>query len=268
MTLLLLIVDQQSNLLGHVRSFFITVSTPFYRFVDMPDKLLESSEDNLQTRSGLIEDNARLRSELLVLKAKVQKLASLAAENVRLRELLNSSAILQDNVLAAEIVGISPDPSRHFVLVNKGRADGVTIGQSAIDAYGLLGQIVEVGEYSSRILLITDVTHSIPVQVNRNGVRSIAEGHGLIHELELRHVAATTDIKVDDILVSSGLGGKFPVGYPVARVSSVEHDPGKPFAIVKLTPSAQLDRTRHVLIVFSADVGLNPKTQSALGEVQ
>jgi rod shape-determining protein MreC len=120
-----------------------------------------------------------------------------------------------------------------------------------------MGQIIEVGPVYSRALLITDSTHALPVQVNRNGVRSIAEGTGLLHELMLRHVAATTDIQVGDLLVSSGLGQRFPVGYPVGVVTEVTVDPGQPFATVKATPSAALNRSRYVLLVFTHSEQLN-----------
>lgn len=227
------------------------IATPFYWVADIPAQISAWSDHNFRSRQSLLNDNNRLRAETLLLKAHVQKLASLEAENVRLRELLNSSAILDDSVLVAEMIGVSPDPIHHEIIINKGEADGLYIGQPVIDALGLMGQVVEVGPLQSRVLLITDATHAIPVQVNRNGVRSIAEGVGLLHELVLQHVAATTDIKVGDLLVSSGLGGRFPVGYPVATVNEVTIDPGQPFAIVKAMPSAALDRSRHVLLVFS-----------------
>lgn len=186
-----------------------------------------------------------------MLKAKVQKLAALEAENERIRELLNSSALLDETVLVAELIGVSPDPLHHEIIINKGIKDHLIVGQPVLDAEGLMGQVVNVGPTHSRVLLITDATHAIPVQVNRNGVRSIAEGVGVLHELTLRHVSATTDIKVGDLLVSSGLGGRFPQGYPVAEVIEVTIDPGQPFAIVRAQPSAQLDRSRHVLLVFN-----------------
>ncbi len=198
-----------------------------------------------------MEENKRLKSETLLLTAKVQKLAALEAENVRLRELLNSSALLDDSVLVAELIGVSPDPLRHQIIINKGVDDGLYVGQPVIDALGLMGQITEVGPVYSRALLITDSTHALPVQVNRNGVRSIAEGTGLLHELILRHVAATTDIQVGDLLVSSGLGQRFPVGYPVGVVTEVTVDPGQSFATVTATPSAALNRSRYVLLVFT-----------------
>ena len=130
--------------------------------------------------------------------------------------------------------------------------DGVFVGQPLIDADGLLGQVVEVSPLNSRALLITDATHSIPVQVNRNGVRAIAEGIGSLTSLEIHHVSATTDIQEGDLLVTSGLGGRFPVGYPVAVVSEIERDPGQAFARIMARPSAALERSRHVLLVFTS----------------
>lgn len=227
------------------------VATPFYWVADIPSRLSDWGEGAFVSRQTLQEDNKHLKAEAMLLKAKVQKLASLEAENVRLRELLNSSALLDDTVLVAELIGVSPNPLQHYIIINKGVEDGLYVGQPVLDALGLMGQIIAVGPKHSRAMLITDATHAIPVQVNRNGVRSVVEGIGLLHELALRHVADTTDIRVGDLLVSSGLGGRFPVGYPVAVVSEVTADPGQPFLTVKAQPSAQLNRSRHVLLVFS-----------------
>jgi rod shape-determining protein MreC len=158
---------------------------------------------------------------------------------------------LRDDVLVAELIGVSPEPERHHLVINKGKEDGVFVGQPLIDADGLMGQIVEVSGGTSRALLVTDVTHSVPVQVNRSGVRAIAEGTGALGSLEVRHVSATTDIEPGDLLVTSGLGGRFPVGYPVAVVEAVEREAGDAFAHVVAVPTAALDRTRHVLLVFT-----------------
>ena len=187
----------------------------------------------------------------MLLQGRSLKMASLLADNVRLRALLNSTELLRDDMLVAELIGVSPDPVRHQLVLNKGSADGVFIGQPIIDAQGLIGQIVEVSVATSRALLITDATHSIPVQVNRNGVRAIAEGTGALGAMEIRHVSATTDIREGDFLVTSGLGDRFPGGYPVGVVTVVERDPGQAFARVLAAPSAELDRSRHVLLVFS-----------------
>ena len=249
--LALILAGQRFGWLNTAHSKLTVIAAPFYWLTDLPGKGMEWAEQTFRTRETLTKDNEQLRAETLLLRAKVQKLAALEAENVRLRELLNSSALLDESVLVAELIGVSPDPLHHEIIVNKGSGDGVYIGQPVIDALGLMGQVISVGPLQSRVLLITDATHALPVQINRNGVRSIAEGVGLYHELELQHVAATTDIKVGDLLVSSGLGGHFPVGYPVAVVSEIVVDPGQPFAIVKAKPSAALDRSRHVLLVFT-----------------
>ncbi len=233
------------------RAALAAVVYPFYWIADIPARVSNWGTESLVSRSTLIEENDRLRGESILLEAQVLQMAALRAENVRLRALLNSSALLQDDVLVAELVGISPDPSRQLVVLNKGSSDGVFAGQPLIDSQGLMGQVVEVTGSSARVLLITDSTHAIPVQVNRNGVRAIVEGVGRLDRLELRHVAATEDIEVGDLLVSSGLGGRFPVGYPVAEVTDVVRDPGQTFARVLARPSAALNRSRHVLLVFT-----------------
>lgn len=203
------------------------------------------------SREMLFVENERLQSEAQILHGKVQKLVSLTAENVRLRELLSSSTVLQDSVLVAETISVSPNPMHHQILVNKAEVDGVYVGQAVIDAYGLIGQVTEVNSLHAKVILISDARHAIPVQINRNGVRAVAEGTGRIDTLSLPNLVETTDIKAGDLLVSSGLGQRFPVGYPVGVVESVESDPGLPFLNVVLRPSAKLDRVRHVLLVFA-----------------
>lgn len=242
--------DQRLKWFQPVPEVLSVLATPFYWLADLPARMSDWGSDNLVSRSTLLADNQRLRSEALVLKGKVQKMAALAAENTRLRELLNSSALLNDTVLVAELINVSPDPLRHQVTINKGSSDGVFVGQPVIDAYGLVGQVSEVSRFFSRVLLLADTTQAVPVQVNRNGVRAIAEGTGRLDELRLLHVAATTDIQAGDLLVSSGLGRRYPAGYPVATVVAVEDDPGQPFLQVTARPSAQLDRSRHLLLVF------------------
>lgn len=228
------------------------ISAPFYWVSDLPAKAGEWADTRVMSRSRLEQENEALRTELLVLRRKVQLLASLSAENVRLRQLLNSADILGDRVIIAELIGVAPDPTVHKVVVNRGAAEGVYIGQAMVDANGLMGQVVNVGQHTSEVLLITDTTHALPVQINRNGVRLVAEGVGNLYELVIRHVASTVDIQEGDLLVSSGLGQRFPVGYPVARVVNVHIDPGKPFARVIARPEAEMNRSRHVLLVFDA----------------
>lgn len=249
----LIVADLRFNALATTRSIIDIGAAPIYWVANIPSRLGDWNDTHLTSRADLFESNERLLRESLVLQGRSQQMASLQAENVRLRALLNSSAILRDDVLVAELIGVSPDPMRHQLVINKGSTDGVFLKQPLIDADGLLGQIVQVSAMSSRALLVTDATHSIPVQVNRNGVRAIAEGTGSLASLEIHHVSATTDIREGDLLVSSGLGGRFPVGYPVAVVVEIERDPGEAFARILARPSAELDRSRHVLLVFTAN---------------
>src|SRR5690606_3533546 len=211
----------------------------------------EGMTSQISSRSELLAENEKLKAEALLLQRRLQKLAALTEQNVRLRELLNSAALVDEQVLVGELIGVDPNPFTHRIIIDKGGKDGVFLGQPVLDARGLMGQVVEVMPYTSRVLLLTDTTHSIPVQVNRNGLRAIAVGTGNPESLELRHVADTADIKEGDLLVSSGMGQRFPAGYPVATVKEVIHDSGQPFAIVRATPTAALNRSRHLLLVFS-----------------
>ena len=253
--LILILLNTYTSLLDPLRAHLATLVSPLYSIVDAPGEAVSWTRDAIRSREQVQQENAAMKAELLIHKRKLQQMAALAAENVRMRQLLNSADMVKDRVLVAELVGISPDPLTHRVIVNKRAAQGVYLGQPLLDAYGLMGQVVEVSEYTSQVLLITDATHALPVQINRNGVRAVAEGSGDLYSLKLRHLANTVDVREGDLLVSSGLGQRFPVGYPVAQVVSVEHDPGKPFARVEARPQAQLNRSRHVLLVFSADNG-------------
>jgi rod shape-determining protein MreC len=264
--LCLITVDLRYNSLETTRSTLDTLGAPIYWVADLPLRFRDWGEEQVQSRAQMLEESERLSRENLVLQGRSQQMAALQAENVRLRTLLNSTAMLRDDVLVAELVGVSPDPVRHQLVLNKGSMDAVFVGQPLIDADGLMGQIVEVSPASSRALLITDATHSIPVQVNRNGVRAIAEGTGSLGSLEIRHVSATTDIQIGDLLETSGLGGRFPGGYPVAVVTAIERDPGQMFAHVVAGPSAALDRSRHVLLVFATNNPEMPNTPDTPGD--
>lgn len=226
------------------------IAEPVYRVANIPTAIGDWFANSLRTSDSIRIDNERLAAENLLLKGKVQRLASLEAENTRLRQLLNSSALVGNTVLIAELVGVLPDPARQVVVISKGSEDGVYLGQPVLDAEGLFGQVVDISKNQSRVMLITDSTHAVPVQVNRNGVRAIAEGTGLMDTLVIPNLVVTTDIQVGDLLMSSGLGGYFPAGYPIATVVEVATDPGQPFLVVKARPTAQLDRSRQLLLVY------------------
>ncbi len=248
-SLMYLFTDWLDPIKGHAQD----IVAPLYWISNFPNQLDEWADNRLTSRERLIQENESLQTENIVLKRKLQLNASLAAENVRLRQLLNSADTLEDRVLIAEIIGRSPDPLMHQVIVNRGSEHGVYEGQALVDAKGLMGQVVVVGQRSSKVLLITDSTHALPVQINRNGEQLIAEGlGGRTYELALPYVANTLDIVVGDLLVSSGLGQRFPVGYPVAEVVEVLKDPSRRFAKVVTKPMADISRSRHALLIFDS----------------
>ncbi|WP_256676668.1 rod shape-determining protein MreC [Pseudomonas sp. H3(2019)] len=247
----LMVVDARFEVLKPARSQMSLVLMDAYWITDLPERLWQGVSSQFGSRTELVAENEKLKTENLLLQGRMQKLAALTEQNVRLRELLNSSALVNEKVEVAELIGVDPNPFTHRIIINKGERDGVVLGQPVLDARGLMGQVVELMPYTSRVLLLTDTTHSIPVQVNRNGLRAIASGTGNPERLELRHVADTADIKEGDLLVSSGLGQRFPAGYPVATVKEVIHDSGQPFAIVRAVPTAALNRSRYMLLVFS-----------------
>src|SRR5476649_1213635 len=256
-----MVVDARFTVLKPVRSQMSLVLMQSYWIADLPQRLYQGVASQFGSRTELIAENEKLKTEALLLQGRLQKLAALTEQNVRLRELLNSSALVNEKVEVAELIGMDPNPFTHRIIINKGERDGVVLGQPVLDARGLMGQVVELMPYTSRVLLLTDTTHSIPVQVNRNGLRAIASGTGNPERLELRHVADTADIKEGDLLVSSGLGQRFPAGYPVATVKEVIHDSGQPFAIVRAVPTAALNRSRYLLLVFSD--GRSPEQRAA-----
>ena len=248
---MLLFVDYTTNLLDGSRAAVTTALTPIVLVADFPNRSALSIQDIFRSREVLHSRISRLESELIFFRVESEKMASLKSENDRLRGLLGSAAKLQDNVLVAELIGVNPDPEEQEILIDKGAEDSVFVGQPVLDSRGLFGQVVEVSSFSSRVLLISDKRHSVPVQVLRSNLRLIAQGTGIDQQLELQHVNSTADIKVGDQLLSSGLGNRFPVGYPVGVVNRVELEPGKPFAVVLAKPTAHLDRSSHVLLVFT-----------------
>ena len=251
---LLLAIDVNSRLLQPVRAALATVVSPIYVIAESPYRVSREASVTLSTRESLIDENAKLTQRNLELSQIAQQFVALREENARLRQLLGSRQRLGAQVLVAELIGVVPSPNTYQVEIDKGADAGVFIGQAVIDADGLFGQVVEVAQFSSRVMLVIDAAHAVPVQVNRNDFRSIAAGTGRVDRLELEYVPITADVRVGDLLVSSGLGGHFPRGYPVGEVTSVVVDPTMTYAQVAARPLAALARSRHVLLVFDSDV--------------
>jgi rod shape-determining protein MreC len=251
---LLLTIDVNSRLLQPLRATLATIVSPIYVIAESPYQVSREASATLSTRESLIEENAKLKERNLQLSQIAQQFVALREENARLRQLLGSRQRLGAQVLVAELIGVVPSPNTFQVEIDKGADAGVFVGQAVIDADGLFGQVVEVAKFSSRVMLVVDAAHAVPVQVNRNDFRSIAAGTGRKDRLELEYVPITADIRVGDLLVSSGLGGHFPRGYPVGEVTAVVVDPTMTYAQVSARPLAALDRSRHVLLVFDSDV--------------
>ena len=250
LAIILILINVFSDALAPARRFLLDYVASFYQVVDIPQSFGEVGEERLQTREELLDELRRLRDENLILSGKSQTMATVLAENSRLRQLLNASQLLQNRVLITEVVGVPPNPLVHIVIVDRGQSDGVYEGQPVVDANGLVGQVIRAGEDSSEVLLITDRTHGLSVETVRSGVRVILEGIGDHNLMRLRDVSATTDVRVDDELVTSGIGGVFPGGYPVGRIVAVDEDDSSAFRRVDVQPAAQLEVSRHLLLLF------------------
>lgn len=250
MSCIFLGVDAKTPLLVPLRSAIATVVDPLYFVAAAPYLVADDVARVLSSRARLTARNAKLERELLRLRGEVSRYNDVLTENERLRELFDSQARLADNVMIAELVASSVQALE--IVIDKGRLSNVSAGLAVIDSSGLFGQVVETSAFASRVLLITDRRHAVPVRVLRNDVRAIAVGDGE-GSLLLKDVAITLDIREGDRLVSSGLGGRFPSGYPVGVVESVGRDPAEPFADILVRPSAALDRARQVLVVFAND---------------
>jgi len=201
----------------------------------------------------LEQQNKELLRQQLLMSERLQRFEHLRQENQRLRELLGSPVHMDSRKMVAEVMEVASDPFHHYVVINHGSRNGVFVGQPVVDAQGVVGQVVQVSELTARVLLLSDPKHGLPVRITRNDVRLIANGIGELDEIELRHVAKSTDIKVGDLLVTSGLGNRFPEGYPVARVISVSRDDGQSYLKVTAQPLAALDRIRYLLLIWPED---------------
>ncbi|MFU8817919.1 MAG: rod shape-determining protein MreC [Pseudomonadales bacterium] len=249
---ILITVESATRLLEPVRGPLSNLVVPIQTIAALPRLVSGEVGDVVATRDSLAGRNAELQRRVLELSQISQQFQALKTENERLRALLGSRARLPEEVLIAEIIGVVPAPTTHQVILDKGTDAQVRVGDAVIDAHGLFGQVVEVNRFTSRVMLVTDVNHAVPVQINRNGVRSIAGGTGQFDVLQLENVSVTADIQQGDRLETSGLGGRFPPGYPVGYVERVSIEPTAAFANVSVRPLAQLDRSRHVLVVMPA----------------
>jgi rod shape-determining protein MreC len=255
MSCVLIFVDHKLDGFQSPRLYFNSLLSPLQYIANLPSLLLDVSAERLTSREDLIDENQTLKDQLLIASEKLQRFDSLEKENSELRALLEAPTSPQYRKIVTELMSVDRNPFAQQIMINKGALNGVFRSQALIDENGIIGQVMEVGTTNSRVLLITDVTHSIPVRSQRNNIQFIASGSGGFNELYLEHVTHSAEVEAGDVLVSSGLGGVFPAGYPVAVVSKVNRDERQVFAQVLATPTAALDRIRYVLL-------LEPETQA------
>jgi rod shape-determining protein MreC len=248
-SLVLMTIDHRQHHLESVRAALSLAASPLEYLLSVPIGVAHWVNEALTSREALQRENAELRSQELLRSARLQKMVALEAENARLRTLLDSSLKVGERVRVAELLDVDLDPFAQGIVINKGSQHGVVVGQAVVDSEGVMGQVVHVAPFTSNVMLITDPSHAIPVVDNRSGMRAIAMGTGSSDRLEVPNLPLNADIKEGDLLVTSGLGGSFPPGYPVAVVGKVERNPVQSFAEVTVRPTARLEQSREVLLV-------------------
>jgi rod shape-determining protein MreC len=248
-SLILMVADHRGGYLERVRSVAGLLAGPIYLVASSPARLAQGLRENFGTRSQLASDNETLRQQLLVSNARVNRLEAVQLENQRLRGLLQGTRGLQLSVQLASLVDIDLDPFRHRILIDAGSNGGVREGIAVIDGSGVVGQVVDTTPLNATVMLISDPSHAVPVQVVRSGLRTIAYGTGRIDRLLLPNIPLSADVQVGDQLITSGLGGTFPAGFPVGRIETLNPDVTRLFVVAEAVPSAALDRSGEVLLV-------------------
>jgi rod shape-determining protein MreC len=250
LALALIIVDKRFDHLGKIRRMLSVVAYPVQIAVASPFEGWHWFRDSVTTRDALRADKTKLEAELRVAQFRLQRYEALEAETVRLRALRDSTASVTERFVIGDIMNVDLDAFRERVLVDKGAGDGIYVGQAVLDSGGVFGQVARVGQLTSEVILVSDPAHAIPVQINRNGLRTVAVGTGDINRLKLPYLPTSADVVAGDLLVTSGLGGGFPAGYPVGTIAEVKRDPAQSLADVDVKPAAALDRSRELLFVW------------------
>jgi rod shape-determining protein MreC len=250
LALALIIVDKRYDHLGKIRRLLSVVAYPVQIAVASPFEGWHWFRDSVSTRDALRADKTKLEAELRVAQFRLQRYEALEAETQRLRALRENTASVTDRFLVGDVMNVDLDAFRERVLVDKGAGDGIYVGQAVLDSGGVFGQVARVGQLTSEVILVSDAAHAIPVQINRNGLRTVAVGTGDTNRLKLPYLPTSADVVAGDLLVTSGLGGGFPAGYPVGTIAEIKRDPAQSLADVDVKPAAALDRSRELLFVW------------------
>jgi rod shape-determining protein MreC len=259
LALALIIVDKRYDHLGKIRRLLSVVAYPVQVAVASPFEGWNWFRDSVTTRDALRADRTKLSAELRLAQFRLQRYEALEAETQRLRALRANTTGVTDRFVIGDVMDVDLDAFRERVLVDKGATDGIYVGQAVLDAGGVFGQVARVGQLTSEVILVSDAAHAIPVQINRNGLRTVAVGTGDTNRLKLPYLPTSADVVAGDLLVTSGLGGGFPAGYPVGMVAEVKRDPAQSLADVEVKPAAALDRSRELMFVW-----LKPQAQELL----
>jgi len=259
----LMIVDKRYDHLGKIRRMLSIVAYPVQVAVESPFEGWHWFRESITTRDALRADKAQLEAQLRVAQFRLQRYEALEAETQRLRALRDSTAGVSSRFIIGDIMDVDLDAFRARVLVDKGAHDGVFVGQAVLDSGGVFGQVARVEQLTSEVILISDAAHAIPVQINRNGLRTIAVGTGDSSLLKLPYLPTSADVIAGDLLVTSGLGGGFPAGYPVGTIAEVKRDPSQSLADVDVRPAAHLDRSRELMFVWLKPGAVLPATTTS-----
>lgn len=249
----LMLVDNRTQQLEKLRTGLHTLVYPVIFLSTIPGDMFHSISKSLKERSSLQEENERLRQEVLYYKSRFEKLYALEADNERLKRLLGQSEDIAEQVLLAELVEVSLEPYTQQIVLNKGTTDNVYVGQPVINGEGVIGQVVHTSYAQSIVTLLTDPDSAVPVMVMRNGLRGIMRGTGVSDRLNMPYLTPDADIVAGDLLISSGMGGRFPTGYPVATITGIERNPSNEFLKIEATPVARLDHGREVLLIWPGE---------------
>nr|WP_024966627.1 rod shape-determining protein MreC [Pantoea sp. IMH] len=248
-----IVADSRMGAFTKIRTYMDTAVSPFYFLANGPRQILDSVSETLASRQQLALENTALHRELMLKNSELLMLGQFKQENARLRELLGSPLRQDEQKMVTQVISTGTDPYTEQVVIDKGSLSGVYEGQPVISDKGVVGQVVAVGKITSRVMLICDSSHALPIQVLRNDIRVIAAGNGCTEDLQLEHLPGNTDIRPGDVLVTSGLGGRFPEGYPVGVVTSVKLDTQRAYTVIQARPTAGLQRLRYLLLLWGAD---------------
>lgn len=249
-SLSLYLADIRLHLLEGLRGGLLNVLEPVQRLVAAPGQFWLDTQETLRSREALEKENQTLKQEQKLLQAQMQTFWSVEQENKRLRIALNAMLPLEMDLMLAQILRAADATQNPTILVNRGAQDGVYVGQAALLGTGVLGQVLHVGAHTAEVIPLTDEQHAIPVRVARSGQRGIVRGTGASDELRVQHVPKQADVVVGDILLTSGLGGGFPEGFPVASITHIAAEQSGAFADIRARPVAEINDVREIVLVW------------------